>query len=60
MTWVLIILMGGGLSSGSVFKVGSYNQETSCEIVRKKLVDDQKTPLRSSHVLCVPVDKEIP
>lgn len=29
MVYVLIVLMGGGLSSGTVFKVGHYKSEES-------------------------------
>jgi len=55
MAYVLIILMGGGLASGAVFKVGSYRSESSCEIARQMLLDE-KTPLHKGYVLCVPVD----
>jgi len=57
MAYVLIILMGGGLASGSVFKVGAYRTKVTCELARGVLIDE-KTPLRSSYVLCVPIDDE--
>lgn len=57
MTFVLIVLMGGGFASGSVFKIGTYKTQDSCQAARAVLIDE-KTPLRSSYVLCVPIDSE--
>lgn len=55
MVYVLIVLMGGGLSSGAVFKVGHYRSEESCKAARAILIDE-KTPLHAGYVLCVPID----
>jgi hypothetical protein len=55
--YILIVLFGGGLSSGHSEKIGVYNSEQTCQAARGVLIQED-TPLSKHYVICVPADKE--
>lgn len=56
MTYILLILFGGGLSAGGAVKVGLYASQPACEVARDVLTAPDTT-LSRRMVLCIPIDQ---